>query len=313
MNCMSQDVEAAAKAASSTGSITRSPIQIWDAKMPSAPVLLGSKKTELSEALAHVNFDNLVLTDLFFREIFQRPPVSTDNALMRSFLHHPQAFNNAFWSLNTKSVYYGNTDPRIFVSFVENSEITTHEFGHAVTDLSSKLEYKGQSGALNESVSDVFAIIHKHRLSNITSAQDPNASWLIGERIVAFPDGANQSLRSLKEPGTAYKHHKYLKDDPQPNHMDNYQNLPETKDGDWGGVHINSGIPNRAFYLAASYTGQATYGDVGRIWYTTLVQSNSKDGFSEFAKRTIKVAGEINNPLVQSVGKAWGEVGVDIR
>src|SRR5450756_2049482 len=104
----------------------------------------------------------------------------------------------------------------------------------------------------------------KQRFNN----QDVKKSnWLIGERVMIGPKYA---LRSMKAPGTAYLNHPELGNDPQPATMDKYQNLPNTSAGDWGGVHINSGITNFAFYVAAYNMGGYAWDKTGRIWYAVL-------------------------------------------
>lgn len=284
-------------------------IQIWDAKSPSQPSLF--TRPFIGDSLKNV--ENIRGTDNYFRTVFNQPAVNDGNGFIRSFLYHPQAFNNAFWFSSSKSVYYGSVNNKIFASFIHNSEITTHEFGHAVTDLSSCLVYHNQSGALNESVSDVFAIIHKQWNNKTRSAASPDANWLIGEGLIVEKNGPNSPLRSMSQPGTAYVNNPSLGNDPQVSHMNQYVQLPDTMEKDWGGVHSNSGIPNRAFYLAASKSAGPSWGVVGKIWHETLIKSNANDDFSKFALRTIDIAQTNDRNVADLIGKAWQEVGVDLR
>ena len=123
------------------------------------------------------------------------------------------------------------------------------------------MEYHGQSGALNESCSDVFGSLVKQYSLGQSADQ---ADWLIGAGLLV-PEMGGQALRSMSNPGTAFD------GDPQPAHMDDYKDLPDDNDprNDNGGVHINSGIPNRAFYLAAT---AISAWEGGRIWRQTLTQ-----------------------------------------
>ena len=121
-----------------------------------------------------------------------------------------------------------------------------HELGHGVTEHEAGLEYWGQSGALNERCSDVCgAMVKQYKLGQDAASAD----WLIGSEVWT-PTIAGDALRSMKAPGEAYDDPLVGKD-PQPAHMDDYVESVQ----DNGGVHINSGIPNKAFYLAATKIG----------------------------------------------------------
>src|SRR5690606_37493232 len=155
---------------------------------------------------------------------------------------------------------FGDGDGEIFRRFTSSLSVVGHELTHGVTQYTSNLVYRGQSGTLNESVSDVFgALVEQFSAGQRTET----ASWLIGEGL--FTDQVEgRALRSLKAPGTAYDDD-ILGADPQPDHMDGYI----TTDDDNGGVHLNSGIPNRAFYLVADSVGGHAWERAGRIWYDT--------------------------------------------
>ena len=117
--------------------------------------------------------------------------------------------------------------------------MVAHELSHGVTETEAGLIYFEQSGALNESLSDVFGSLVKQYYLKQTADR---ADWLIGEGLLAA--GINgKGLRSMSEPGTAYDD-PLLGKDPQPAHMKDFIKTRE----DNGGVHLNSGIPNRAFY-----------------------------------------------------------------
>ncbi len=100
------------------------------------------------------------------------------------------------------------------------------------------------------------------------------------------------ALRSMKEPGKAFDNN-LLGKDPQPDHMDKFVNSPDTDEGDWGGVHINSGIPNKAFFLAAVGIGGFAWEAPGHIWYSSLLASHESTDFKEFADTTYTKAGQL--------------------
>src|SRR5262249_14484518 len=152
-------------------------------------------------------------------------------------VHYDQDFDNAFW--DGEQMVFGDGDNIIFVGFTKAIDVIGHELTHGVTQFTADLEYKFQSGALNESMSDVFGSLVKQYHNNQDAA---SADWLIGSGILA-PGINGKALRSMSDPGSAYDDPKLGGKDPQPAHMDDFVKLPQSEDQ--GGVHINSGIPNR--------------------------------------------------------------------
>ncbi len=201
---------------------------------------------------------------------------------------------------------FGDGDGQIFQRFTIAIDIMGHELTHGVTGDTANLDYQGQSGALNESVSDVFGSMVKQYSANPKQSVD-TADWLIGAGI--FEPGINgRALRSMSKPGTAYDD-KTLGEDPQPADMQHYV---ET-DQDNGGVHINSGIPNRAFFLAAKGFGGYAWDKAGRIWYATLRDQALRPSasFADFAQVTIANANTLFGPEgANVVSGAWHTVGV---
>jgi Zn-dependent metalloprotease len=129
---------------------------------------------------------------------------------------------------------------------------------------------------------------------------------------VTTPKIAMDALRSLKAPGTAFDND-ILGKDPQPDHMKKFVQLPNTEEGDNGGVHINSGIPNKAFFLVATTIGGNAWEAPGHIWYESLRASNPKTQFQDFADTTVSKAGELFGPRSmqqQAVVSAWDTVGI---
>jgi Zn-dependent metalloprotease len=213
-------------------------------------------------------------------------------------VHYEQGYDNAFW--DGKQLVFGDGDGQVFGSFTKPIDVCGHEFTHAVTQYTANLTYSDQSGALNESISDCFGSCVKQRALGQDAA---SADWLIGEGIFE-PGVQGVGLRSMKAPGTAYDDPRIGKD-PQVASMSAY--VHTTSDN--GGVHINSGIPNHAFYLAAVAIGGLTWEGAGRIWYAALTSGLAPDtDFAGFAAACIGVAG----PHAAAVRDAWSQVGVDV-
>jgi Zn-dependent metalloprotease len=170
------------------------------------------------------------------------------------YVHYGSLFNNAFW--DGQRMVFGDGDSQIFTDFTGSLDVIGHELTHGVTEFSAGLVYENQPGALNESISDVFGSLVKQWKLGQTVDQ---ADWLIGPEIFT-PGVSGDALRSMKNPGQAYDDPRMGKD-PQPDHMSRFKVLPNTRAGDNGGVHINSGIPNKAFYLFATKLGRARLGE----------------------------------------------------
>ncbi len=221
--------------------------------------------------------------DLYY-QIFGRNSLDNLGLLMRHYIHYYKKYDNAMWDGN--EMVYGDGDKTIFDSFTSDPDIIGHELTHGVTQYESNLAYHNQSGALNESLSDVFGIMVKQRLMNLDVKQ---SNWLIGENVLL---GKKYALRSLKAPGTAYVDHPDLGTDPQPATMNNWVQSPDTNQGDWGGVHTNSGITNYAFYLTANDIGGYSWDKAGRIWYAAMTDDtlSANATFSEFKNLTIQHA-----------------------
>jgi Zn-dependent metalloprotease len=196
---------------------------------------------------------------------------------------------------------------RLFNRFTAALDVIGHELTHGVTQFTANLTYSGQSGALNESMSDVFGSLVKQRLRAQAATA---ADWIIGEGL--FTANVNGvGIRSMKAPGTAYND-PVIGKDPQPAHMNNYVNTTQ----DNGGVHINSGIPNHAFYLTALEIGGFAWEKAGQIWYVTLRDKiRAGSNFQNAADLTFATAGELfgaNSLEQQAVKRGWAGVGIVI-
>jgi Zn-dependent metalloprotease len=254
-------------------------------------------------------YDGAGATYDFYLNVFNRNSVDGQGLELVSSVHFETDYDNAFW--NGAQMVYGDGDDQMFKrgGFTECLDVMAHELTHGVTQFTAGLRYRSQSGALNESFSDVLGSLVKQRSLGQTADQ---ADWLIGEGIMG-PQLPGVALRSLKAPGTAFKY------DDQPAHMDRYVQLPDDGDPnhDNGGVHINSGIPNHAFFLAATALGGNAWEKAGKIWYTTLTTRLTEDSdFQAAADATVAVSGDLfgtGGAEEQAVRAAWQQVGITAK
>lgn len=233
-----------------------------------------------------------------FAEVFERDSHDDAGAPVSLTVHYGSDYNNAFW--DGTQLVFGDGDRRVFDRFTKPVDVLAHEFSHALIDHTAGLVYRGQSGALNESVCDVFASCLKQRLLGQEARE---GDWLIGEGLF-MPSVRARALRDMAAPGTAYDDPE-IGADPQVAHMDDY--VVTTSDN--GGVHLNSGIPNKAFQLAALAVGGRAIEGAGRIWYDALVGGDvtADADFAAFAAATVAAAGE----HADVVRQAWTQVGVE--
>jgi Zn-dependent metalloprotease len=243
-------------------------------------------------------YDGFGATFDFFYKLFGWDSIDGRGLPLNGLVHYGSQYDNAFW--NGRSMVFGDGDGKLFVRFTKSIDVIAHELTHGVTENTLGLNYSGQSGALNESVSDVFGSMVKQYSKKQTAA---TADWLIGNDIVG-PELA-PALRNMKAPGTANKY------DDQPADMSGYVKTRS----DNGGVHTNSGIPNRAFALTSLAIGGNSWEGAGRIWWATLRDPAVKPTatFKQFANSTVKQAGLLFGPTsAQStaVKTAWQTVKV---
>jgi len=266
--------------------------------------LRGEGDKPVTDKSANEAYDYAGDTYDFYMKVYGRNSVDGNGMRLDSSVHYSTKFDNAFW--NGTQMVYGDGDNVIFVHFTGCIDVIGHELTHGVTQFTAALDYQDQSGALNEHFSDVMGSLVKQWKNNQTAAQ---ADWLIGQGLLA-PGVKGVALRSMKAPGTAYNDPKTLGKDPQPANMQGY--LDTTQDN--GGVHINSGIPNKAFYNAAIAIGGYAWEKAGRIWFnafTKRVQSTSQ--FVDVAQDTLESAAELYGPGSAeqvAVAQAWNAVGV---
>ena len=239
----------------------------------------------------------------FFKKVFGRNSLDDKGMRLDGSVHYGRDYDNAFW--NGRQMVYGDGDGDLFQRFTQSLDVIGHELTHGVVQFEANLIYEGQAGALNESFADVFGSLVKQHSRREKVGE---ADWLIGRELFQHPT-KGKALRSLKNPGTAYED-PVLGKDPQPAHMKNFVSTDE----DNGGVHINSGIPNKAFYETAMRLGGYAWEKAGRIWYATLKDKLSRDAtFQETARATFIVAGELfgmKSKEREAVREGWKAVGI---
>lgn len=256
-------------------------------------------------------YDGAGSTYDYYKTIHNRNSIDGRGMPLISTVHFGKGYDNAFW--NGKQMVYGDGDEdlpeaqRLFNRFTASIDIIAHELTHGVTQYESQLVYFEQPGALNEALSDIFGSLVKQYLLKQTADE---ADWIIGAEL--FTSNVNGvGIRSMKAPGTAYND-PVLGKDPQPAHMDDYRNVSY----DNGGVHINSGIPNHAFYVMSREIGGFAWEKAGQIWYVAQRdQLDSKANFQTAANITYQVAGNLygkNSLEQQAVRTGWSEVGITI-
>lgn len=225
--------------------------------------------------------------DYYYRE-HGRNSFDNNGATIKSTVHYSSNYNNAFW--NGGQMVYGDGDGTNYLAFSGALDVVAHELTHAVTTKTAGLIYQDQSGALSESFSDVFGELIENK---------PDNNWLVGEAIVT-PGIAGDAMRSLANP-EAYNH---------PDHMAEYLYTS----ADSGGVHTNSGIPNKAFYHFVTAPGM-TQQKAGKVWYRALTQYlTSKSIFNDARNATRQAAIDLygaGSAEVAAVVNAWESVGVN--
>jgi Zn-dependent metalloprotease len=271
------------------------------------PVVRSEGQGPVDDVAANEAYDGFGATYAFYWQVFQRDSIDGDGMALNGVVHYGEAYDNAFW--DGLRMVFGDGDGQIFNRFTISLDVIGHELAHGVTESEAAIEYSGQSGALNESLSDVAGSQVKQYQRGELAA---DADWLIGEGLLTA-DVNGVALRSLKAPGSAYDDPRLGGQDPQPAHMDDYVDTTD----DNGGVHINSGIPNHAFYLTATALGGHSWEKAGRIWYEALLdpRTTATTEFAGFAQTTVQVAERLygsGGEEASAVAQAWSAVGLAV-
>ncbi|GAB2757666.1 M4 family metallopeptidase [Sinomonas soli] len=261
----------------------------------------------VADADANRAYDGFGETYRFLEQVLGRSSIDGAGFPLEGTVHYGVGYDNAFW--DGSRMVFGDGDGKVFGSFTGSLSIIAHELGHGLLQHTTDLAYEGQSGALNESFADVFGVL-VDQFSRGDTAE--TATWIVGPGIF-LPGIAGSGVRSLKAPGTAYDD-PALGRDPQPDHMDGYVRTRQ----DNGGVHLNSGIPNRAFYLAAEALGGRAWERAGRVWLETVAQGRLPVDvdFRGFARETVRVARTLfgrESAEEKAVRAGWRGVGITVR
>jgi len=246
----------------------------------------------------------------FYYKVFQRNSLDDNGMSLISSVHVGEVdelgnlgpMNNAFW--DGEQMAYGDGDGIVFRRFTQSLDVIGHELTHGVESFTSNLTYFGQSGALNEHFADVFGILIRQWKRGETVAK---ANWVVGAEVLV-PAQTRRGIRDMENPGTAFVNDPELGTDPQPAHMSKIFTGPRDRQG----VHINSGIPNRAFVLTAKAIGGKAWEVTGRIWYDTMLQLSSNSQFIDCAKISVQVAATHGAAAKKAVKAAWKKVGISV-
>jgi Zn-dependent metalloprotease len=236
-----------------------------------------------SDPVINECFDNLGAIRDYYRTVHGRNSIDANGMTLKGCIHYGSAYNNAFW--NSAEMVTGDGDGTLFRSF-NLLNVWAHEMTHGVTEYAvpGGVDYYGQSGAANESFSDIGgANVESWKMG--VKAKDYH--WIVGKGIwmpaPAGSKGVRDGLRHMLRPGTAYNDPKLGKDR-QPGHMKDYVKTSS----DNGGVHTNSGIMNR-FYaeFAISLDGEdwdSTMGVAAKIFYAARASlTSSRPSFGQIA------------------------------
>ncbi|HEX5748555.1 MAG TPA: M4 family metallopeptidase [Archangium sp.] len=272
----------------------------------SLPGTLRRSEGQAATGDAHVdmNYDMLGFTYNCYKTLFNRDSFDNAGATLTSTVHYSTNYVNAYW--NSSQMVYGDGDGSTSIELGKDADVTVHELTHAVTERESNLTYSGQSGGLNEAMSDTFAAICESWQSGTWSTAA--AIWMVGEDVWT-PATPNDALRYMDDPA---------KDGVS---KDWAPNVTSSTD-----VHYSSGVPNLAFALL-SKGGTHPRGrssvvvpaigveKAGRIWYkanTDLFSASTT--FAQAKSWTAQAATDLgyDAATVDAVNKAWEAVGVGV-
>ena len=278
--------------------------------LPGKPVRVEGSPAHADPAVNEA-YDYSGTTYDFYSKLFNRNSLDDAGMSLISTVHLSEAggqpLNNAFW--NGQQMAYGDGDGILFSRFTQSLDVVGHELTHGVQAFTSNLMYQGESGALNEHFADVFGILIRQWKRKESADQ---SDWLIGKEVLiplkknAEAGASRRAIRDMLNPGTAYRNDPYLGDDPQPNHYaKRYKGAADN-----GGVHLNSGIANRAFALTAKSLGGNAWEVAGKIWYDTMLQLSRNSGFADCARVSIQIAAAHSGAAGKAVKGAWKSVGL---
>jgi|GEM_PF-3268059 len=265
-------------------------VTIWDKSI--------GQRTETAQPakLVATCIKHMLLTENFSVEVLKQFPVNTPpDHQMDCCIYHPgERFkNNACWDSLEQAVIYGEVDDPDLIpdAFIRSLTTAAHEFGHAFLQYHSRegLVRHSQSGAIDESFADIFAIMVKHFQKGIVRIDD-FTDWRIAAGI--YKNDPEKPLRDLSSP-VIY-----------------HANIYDHRDVD-GTIYNNSGIPSRAFVMAAHTIGQPIWKVIGPIWVAAIGKVESNETLADFAQKTIQEAERLfDEAIAKAISDAWDVVGI---
>ncbi len=217
-----------------------------------------NKFTDDKHVVAVDGYVNLSKTYDYYKNKFNRNSIDNKGMNVEGFIHAGKNFNNAFWRDDLGAMFFGDGDGRIFSPLSKSLDIVGHEVSHGVTSKESKLKYENESGALNESFSDIMGVAIDGK------------NFEIGEECYT-PNIPGDTMRDMKDPSRG----------DQPAHMKDFKYLPNDEDNDWGGVHTNSGIINHAAYLIADGMEKSGEVMVKILWENYFIELIAINGMKQ--------------------------------
>ncbi|NFD31952.1 M4 family peptidase [Clostridium botulinum] len=226
----------------------------------------------------------------YYKNKLNRNSIDNKGMNVNGFVHVGKNYGNAFWYGPYDGMFFGDGDGVYFSSLAKSLDVVGHELSHGVTNKESNLKYENESGALNESFSDIMGVAVEGK--NFVLGED---CWVAGG-----------VMRDMENPSRGG----------QPAHMKDYKY--KTMDDDNGGVHTNSGIINHAAYLVADgieKTGAKNSKDImGKIFYTAnCYKWDETTNFAKCRNDVVQVTKELygeNSNYVKIVEKAFDQVGI---
>ena len=280
-------------------------VDVLVTKLPGAYVSNPPDPWDGAAVSAHANAADVLK---FLSTVLRRNGVDNMGGPIRSSINCVEEDGTREWDNATwyrKQMMYGQSKVNGQLrSWALSKDIVAHELTHGITDYTARIEYLGESGALNESYSDIFGVI----VANIGKSDVKKWNWLIGEGLF----GPDTALRDMKKPENF----------DQPSHMDDYQKLPKTENGDWGGVHTNSGIHNRVAYnMLTAKDAKGKYllkpREVAALFYLALTQNLSRTSRFGDSRRGVELAARSlfankgnKQARFKAVAKAFDKVGI---
>lgn len=281
------------------------PRQIWDSQNKweqRVKLVRGEGKPPTDDEAVSKSYDYMGNFRDYINNKLNRNSLDNNGMDLICNVHLGVKYNNAFW--DGDEITLGDGDGKIFVNFAKSLDVIAHELGHGVVEFTANFEYKNQPGALHEHFADVFGSVVTQYAEGQTAE---TADWLIGDEIMG-PDLYGEALRSMCEPGTAYDND-LLGKDPQPAHMKDIY----VGSADNGGVHINSGIMNKAFCIAAH---EIETENAAIIWYNALQNLWPTAEFNDAVTQIVRAARilvkdkKVDKGATQKIRAAFKAVGL---